>query len=81
MRKWQKTYYFRPNFGLLGPNLDPQSFFRGFYLYYMLDIVASYHRIQFQVKRLIQIQENCEKSHFWSDLGLLRPNSGRHFFF
>ena len=32
--------------------------FRGLYLYYMLDIVASYHRIQFQQKIMIQTQEN-----------------------
>ena len=30
----------------------------------MLGIVASYHRIQFQVKRIIQSQENDEKPHF-----------------
>ena len=31
------------DFGLFDPNLLPQIFFRGFYLYQMLGIVASYH--------------------------------------
>ena len=31
------------NFSPFGPNLGPKIFFHGFYLYYMLDIVASYH--------------------------------------
>ena len=31
------------NISPFGPNLGPKIFFRGFYLYYMLDIVASYH--------------------------------------
>ena len=28
-------------------------FFRGFYFYYMLQFVPSYHRMQFQGKRMI----------------------------
>ena len=47
----------------------------------MLDIVASYHCIQFQGKQMIQTQENGEKPYFGPDLGLLGQNSGRHFFF
>ena len=47
----------------------------------MLDIVASYHRIQFQGKLMIQAQENGKKPHFESDLGSLGPNSNRHFFY
>ena len=47
----------------------------------MLDVVASYHCLQFQEKLMIQSQENGEKSHFRPDLGLLGPNSGRNFFF
>ena len=39
---------FGPDFGPFGPNVDPKYFFRGFYCFEMLDIVASYHRIQFQ---------------------------------
>ena len=41
----------------------------------MLKIVASYHQIQFQGKRVIQTQENGKKkTHFGSDLGPLDPN-------
>ena len=46
----------------------------------MLDIVAIYHCVRFQGKRMIQTQENGEKPHFRHDLGPLGPNSGRHFF-
>ena len=46
----------------------------------MLDIVASYHRIQFQGKLVIQTQENGEKPHFEPNLGSLDPNSSRQFF-
>ena len=53
----------------------------GFYLYYMLDIVASYHCMQFQGKLMIQTQENCEEPHFGPDLGLLDPNLGGDIFF
>ena len=35
----------------------------------MLDIVTSYHRIQFQGKRMIQTQENGQKPLFGPDLG------------
>ena len=37
--------------------------------------------MRFQGKRMIQIQENGEKSHFGHDLGPLDPNSDHHFFF
>ena len=47
----------------------------------MLDIVASYYRMQFQGKLKIQTQENGKKPYFGSDLGLLGPNSGRRCFF
>ena len=57
------------------------NFFRGFYLYWMLDILTNYHHIQFQGKCMIQTQENEEKSYFGPDLGPLDPNSGRQFFF
>ena len=42
----------------------------------MLDIVASYHRIQFQGKLMIQTQENDEKPYFGLDLIPLGQNSG-----
>ena len=47
----------------------------------MLDIIASYHLIQFQEKLTIQTQENGEEPHFGPDLGLLCQNSGRKNFF
>ena len=43
----------------------------------MVEIVASYHCMQFQGKLMIQTQENGEKAHFGSDLGPLDLNSGR----
>ena len=36
----------------------------------MLDIVASYHFMQFHGKLMIQTQENGEKPHFGPNLGL-----------
>ena len=52
---------FRPYFGLFRTNLGPKNIFPEFYLYQMLKIVASYHQIQFQGKRVIQTQENGKK--------------------
>ena len=74
-----KKTNFGADFGLFGPNLDPKNF-HWFYLFHMLDIVASYHPIQCQVKLLFQTQENDEKPHFGPDLGPLHPNSGCQFF-
>ena len=37
----------------------------------MLNIVARYHRMQFQGKLMVQSQENGKKSHFGPDLGVL----------
>ena len=42
----------------LDPNLGPQFFFHGLYLYYMLDIVASYQCMQFQGKLTNHTWEN-----------------------
>ena len=48
----------------------------------MLDILTSYHCLQFQGKRMIQTQENDKKKrYFGSDLGPLGPNSGRQILF
>ena len=47
----------------------------------MLDIVASYHCMEFHGKLTTQTQENGKKTNFGPDLDLLGPNSGRHFFF
>ena len=43
----------------------------------MLDVVASYHRIQYEEKRMIQTKTNGGKHHF----GPLGPNSGHQTFF
>ena len=45
---------FRTNFGPFGPNLGPKNFFHRLYLYYMLEIVASYHCMKFQGKLMNQ---------------------------
>ena len=47
----------------MGPILVPlaQIFFHRFYLYYMLDTVASYHCMQFQEKLIKQTRENSKK--------------------
>ena len=47
----------------------------------MLHILASYHCLQFQGKRIIQTQENDKKTHFGPDLGPFGPNSDHQFFF
>ena len=39
----------------------------------MLDIVTSYHCMQFQEKRMIRNQLNGKETHFGPDLGLLGP--------
>ena len=47
-----KKSSFVSDFGPFGP------IFRGFYLYEMLDIIASYHCMKFQVKLMNQTWEN-----------------------
>ena len=47
----------------------------------MLDIVASYHCMQFQRKLLNQNWENYKKSSFGPDFGPFGPNSATNFFF
>ena len=56
---------FRTNFAPYGPNLGLRNFFPGFYLY-MLDIVASYHCMQFQGKLKNQTWETGKKPYFWA---------------
>ena len=54
----------KPSLGLgsLWPKFGLKSFFNGFYLYQMLDIVASYHCMQFQGKLMNQIWENNKRT-------------------
>ena len=47
----------------------------------MLDIVVSYHCMQFQRKLMNQIWENGKKTSFGSNFGTFSPNLGRQFFF
>ena len=60
-----KKTSFGTDFVPFGPNLGPKIFFHGFYFYYMLDIVASYHCMQFQGKLINQTWENGKKNKFW----------------
>ena len=46
----------------------------------MLDIVASYHCMQFRGKPILQTQENGEKPYFVSNLGPLGPNLDCYFY-
>ena len=52
-KKIDKKPNFGPNFGLFGPNLGP-NFFGKSYLYQQLDIVPSYHAMQFKGKLMNQ---------------------------
>ena len=64
----------KPTFGtILAPlhQIKPQIFFHRFYLYYMLDIVASYHCMQFQGKLMKQTWENSKKPNFGINFGPL----------
>ena len=63
---------FRTNFCHFGPNLGPQIFFMDFVS--MLDIVASFHSMQFQGKLINQTWENGEKPSFGTDFGPFGPN-------
>lgn len=55
---WQnsKKPNFWSGFGWIDPSLGHQFFFRGFYLYEMLDIVAGYHFLEFQGKPMTHTQ-------------------------
>ena len=54
----------------------PVYFFK-FYLYWMLDIVASYHCMQFQGKIMNQIWGNGKKPSFGPNFGPSGPNLGQ----
>ena len=56
LEKEPKSPNCRPDFGQFELNLGPKIVFRGFNLYYMLNIVTNYHCIQHQQKRMIQTQ-------------------------
>ena len=75
-----KNLIFGSYFGPFGPNLGPQFFLR-VYLYYYLDIVPSYHRMQFKGKLIKQTWENGKKANFEPDFGPFWPNLGPKIFF
>ena len=62
-----KKHNFGPHLCSFCPNLGPKSFFRGFYLYWILDIVASYHCMHPTIRK-------WRKTSIWACLGLLNPN-------
>ena len=74
----------KPSFG---PDLAPwakiwiQKLFRGFYLYYILDIVASYLCMQFQEKLMNRTWENSQKPSFGPNFGPLTQIRAVNFFF
>ena len=72
---WEKgkKFSFRPKF-------RPNFSFRGFYLYCMLDIVASYHCMRLQGKLTNQIWENDEKPSFRTNSEPFRPDLGLNIF-
>ena len=56
-RKWQKTSFwvwFTP----VGPKLSRQIYFSKIWLHQTLDIIVSYHHVQYQKKLMIQYWEN-----------------------
>ena len=73
----------KPSFG---PDLAPwakiwiQKLFRGFYLYYILDIVASYLCMQFQEKLMNRTWENSQKPSFGPNFGPLTQIRAVNFF-
>ena len=50
----------------MGLHLPVTFYFCLLPLPFTFDIVASYHRIQFHEKLMIQTQENCNKTSFWA---------------
>ena len=63
-----------PIFATLDQIWVPQVFFMDFVS--MLDIVASFHCMQFQGKLINQTRENGEKPSFGTDFGPFGPNLG-----
>ena len=76
-----KKTSFWPNFGLFGPNLSSKNFFHGFDPYYTLDILASYHCIQFQGKLMNQTWKNGKKTNFGPNFDPFSPNLSHQIFF
>ena len=60
---------FGPDFGPFWSNVVSKNVFRGFYVYLMLYMFASYHCMQFQGKIMNQTWENGKKPGFGHDFG------------
>ena len=74
LRKFLKPR-FGPDFGPFGQNSGPKKIsIRRFYIYQMLDIIASYQYMQFQGKLMNQTWENGKKLSFGTILARLAPN-------
>ena len=69
-----------PDFVQFDPNVGPKFFFHWFYLCLYLDIVTSYHCMQFQVKLMNQTWENGKKPSFGTNFSPFGPNLGPIFF-
>ena len=71
----------KPSSGNNFAPFGPKFLFHEFYIYYMWDIVESYHCMQFQGKLINQIWENSKKPSFGPDFGPFDPNLGHQFLF
>ena len=60
----KKKTNFGPNFSPFGQDLGSPNYFHGFYLSWYLDIVPSYHPMQFTRKLMNQICQNGKKPNF-----------------
>ena len=71
----------KPNFGYdfgpYGANLSPQIFARGFYPYWVLDIVARYHRM----RNYDPSSRKWRKNLFWARFKLVGPKFAPSIFF
>ena len=72
-----KKTKFGHDFGPFWSKFGPKIFFRRFYLYEMLYILASYQYIKFQGNLMTQTWKNGKKSSFWPDL---TPSGPKIFF-
>ena len=72
-----KNLFLSRVFGPFVPNFGLQNCLRDCYLYQMLEIVVSYHRMELQGNLIIQTQEDGKKPHFAIELGTLGQSSGR----
>ena len=65
----------------IAPIFGPQNFFQDIYFYELLEIVTSYHPMQFKGKLMNQTWENSKKPNFGSYFGSFDLNLGPRIFF